>query len=145
MKRYVLCSAVLAMAIFTCGVATAGDFDMPIYPGAKSDADTEAMCAQPDLPFFKQREASAGITSTKHCYRTSDSLDKVVAFYKQQKGITGDKDVTGQGALFCRGNPACGDERMVGTSLTLSTFWPVPKSMKINQDVLILVRNKVKR
>jgi hypothetical protein len=139
MKTGLLLSFVSAIIIIICGVAAAEDvFGVPVYPGAKSDADTKAVCEQPDLPFFKEREASAGLTSTKRCYRTGDSLDKVIGFYKKQKGLTGDKDVTGQGALFCK-------ERTAGVSINLTNFWIVPNTTKINNDVLITVRNRVKK
>jgi hypothetical protein len=144
MKINLICCLATAIIAITCRVVTAGDdFGIPTYPGAKSDSDTQAVCAQPDLDFFKQREASAGLTSAKRCYRTGDSLDKVIGFFKKQKSLTGDKDVTGQGALFCRGNVACGDERIAGTSINITNFWTVPNTTKINNDVLIIITNRL--
>ena len=49
--------ALLAAAVVAIsGVAVAADnFGIPTYPGAKTDADTQAICAQPQLSLVKQR------------------------------------------------------------------------------------------
>lgn len=145
MKSGMICCFSAALVIIMCGVTAAGDdFGIPSYPGAKSDADTQAVCAQPDVPLFKEREEKAGLTHTKHCYRTNDPLDKVVEFYNRQKGLTGGMDASGMGASFCRGNEGC-SEVSVGTGISITNFWVVPKLMKVNNDVLIIVTNRVKK
>ena len=145
MNLRLICRFALAIIFVACGVCVAGDdFGVPTYPGAKSDADTQAVCNQPDLPLFKEREQKAGLTHTKHCYRTSDALEKVVEFYKKQKGLSGGMDASGMGAAFCLGNSGC-NEVTVGTGISIANFWIVPNSSQVNNDVLIIVTNRVKK
>ena len=145
MKKGFVCCFLFFSVLVVGGSASAGDdFGIPSYPGAKSDAETQAVCAQPEVALFKEREAKAGLTHTKHCYRTKDPLDKVIGFYKKQKGLTGGEDASGMGASFCRGNSGCA-EVSVGTGVSITNFWIVPKTMKVNNDVLITVTNRVKK
>jgi hypothetical protein len=145
MKPGMICCLAAAAVTFLCGVAAAGDdFGIPTYPGAKSDAETRALCAEPDLPLIREREKKAGLTAAKHCYRTKDSVEKVAEFYKKQKGLTGGMDAAGMGAAFCLGTAGC-NESTASTGVSIANFWIVPKSMKVNNDVLIVVTNRVKK
>lgn len=145
MKSGMICCLAAAAVAFLCGVAAAGDdFGIPTYPGAKSDAETKAVCAEPDIALVKERQEKAGLTAMKHCYRTKDSVEKVAGFYKKQKGLTGGPDPSGMGAAFCLGTAGC-NESTAGTGVSIANFWIVPKSMQVNNDVLIVVTNRVKK
>lgn len=133
-----------AAVVAISGVAVAADdFGIPTYPGAKTDADTQAICAQPQLSLVKQREERAGLAHTQHCYRTSDSLSKVIDFYKKQNGLVGGVDASGMGASFCNHTKGC-NESSAGTSINLTSFWVLPGG-KMNKDVLITVIDRAKK
>ena len=140
MKKGLMWCFALAGSIAMAGVAVAGDdFGIPSYPGARSDGDTKEICAQPDIGIFKERAEQAGIKTSKKCYRTSDPLAKVAAFYKQQKGFQGGvtiDEAETKSAGFCRGT--C-NEMSVGTSVAISAPWFVPSTMKVNKDLLIII------
>ena len=136
----------MASVIGISGVAAmAQDSSVPLYPGARSDDETKAVCAaEPPRSIIQEREESAGLTKSKQCYRTSDPFAKVVAFYRNQEGFKGDVNVDEQElktANFCRG--IC-NEVSVGTSIAISTPWFVPGTMKMNNDLLIFITTRKK-
>lgn len=146
MKKGFIWCFVLASTIGISGVAAmAQDASVPLYPGARSDGETKAVCAEePPRSIIQEREESAGLTKSKQCYRTSDPFAKVVAFYRNQEGFKGDVNVDEQEAKtasFCRG--IC-NEVSVGTSIAISTPWFVPGAMKMNNDLLIFITTRRK-
>jgi hypothetical protein len=136
---------VLAFIIAGSSVAAASDdFGIPSYPGSKSDGETNEVCAAPEMGIIKERAEKSGLTVTKHCYRTNDPLAKVAAFYKKQKGMQGGVMVdeeSAKSATFCRGE--C-NEVSVGTAVAISAPWFVPSTMKVNNDLLIMITNRKK-
>jgi hypothetical protein len=138
------CFSVAVMMLVPVVAAAADDFGIPSYPGARSDAETKEVCAQPEMGIFKERAEQAGLKTSKKCYRTNDPFAKVAGFYKNQKGFQGGVTVDEQetkSAMFCRGT--C-NEVSVGTSVALSAPWFVPSSMKMNNDLLIVITDRKK-
>jgi hypothetical protein len=124
------------------------DFGIQFYPGARSDADTQEVCAAPETGIIKEREEKFGLTKSKHCYRTSDSFANVVKFYKKQKGLKGGIVVDDEGhksASFCLSKTGECNEVSVGTSVAISSPWLVPNKMRLNKDLLIVITNRVKK
>jgi len=77
--------------IIMIGLAKAEEkFGIVVYPDAKYDSGISE--------FLKQ------ISPKSAAYRTSDSVGKVVDFYKKQVGYTLVGDPTKEGAMFRRGN-----------------------------------------
>ena len=104
--------------LFTLMLASAEDkWGVKVYDGAKYDADTTAFVAQ--------------MGGQAACYRSSDSLAKLVAFYSKLPGVavihTGDK-----GAMF----------KLNGVNITLQSPWMNMKTGVRNTDTLIsIVKN----
>jgi hypothetical protein len=124
------------------------DFGIPFYPGAKSDADTQEVCTAPEIGIIKEREDKSGLTKSKHCYRTNDSFATVVKFYKKQKGLKGGivvDDEHHKSASFCLSKTGECNEVSVGTSVAISSPWLLPNKMKMNNDLLIVITNRVKK
>lgn len=124
------------------------DFGIPFYPGAKSDADTQAVCAAPETGGIEEREEKSGLMKWKRCYRTNDPFAAVVKFYKKQKGLKGGNVVDDEhhkSASFCLSKTGDCNEESVGTSVAISSPWFVPPRMKMNNDLLIVITNRVKR
>ena len=88
MKKLILLFAVLMAAIVLSAPAGAEDrFGVAVYPGAKYDDATS-------------KYMSESLQRTMACYRTNDSLDKVAAFYRKQKGLSVRGDVLKENAHF---------------------------------------------
>jgi len=124
------------------------DFGIPCYPGAKSDGDTQAACAAPETGGIEEREEKSGLMKSKHCYRTNDPFATVVKFYKKQKGLKGGivvDDEHHKSASFCLSKTGDCNEESVGTSVAISSPWFVPPRMKMNNDLLIVITNRVKK
>jgi hypothetical protein len=141
-KSLIYCFALTGIIAASGLASTADDFGLPSYPGAKSDAETQEVCAEPEMGIIKEREEKSGLAKSKHCYRTNDSLANVVDFYKKQKGLKGGVVVDNPGArsaTFCRGE--C-NEVSVGTSVSISAPWFVPRTMNVNEDLLIVITNR---
>ena len=147
MKTGIMCCLAAGMLVATYGIAAAeDDFGIPRYPGAKSDAATQAICSAPIPPLFKEREEEAGLTSARRCYRTSDPIAKVAEFYKSQKGLTGGElgDPGGlMSANLCKSPEGACNERTVGTNVNIATPWLA--NFNMNNDVLIFITNRVKK
>jgi hypothetical protein len=148
MKGLMYCFT-LAVIIAVSGIAAAADdFGIPSYPGARSDAETKEVCAVPEMGIIKEREETSGLTKSKHCYRTNDAFAKVVEFYKKQKGLAGGVAVDEESvksASFCRSKTGGCNELSVGTSVAISAPWFVPNTMNVNDDLLIVITNRVKK
>jgi hypothetical protein len=124
------------------------DFGIPFYPGAKTDADTQAVCTAPEIGIIAEREEQSGLKKLKHCYRTHDPFGTVVKFYKKQKGLKGGIVVDDEGhksASFCLSKTGECNEVSVGTSVAISSPWFVPTKMKMNHDLLIVITHRVKK
>ena len=103
---------------FTLMLASAEDkWGVKVYDGAKFDPDTTAFVAH--------------MGGQAACYRSSDSLAKLIAFYSKLPGVsvihTGDK-----GAMF----------KLNGVTITLQSPWMDMKTHAHNTDTLIsIVKN----
>ena len=142
MKRAVLGIAVFLIFCNT-GVSAAEHFGVTVYPGARSDDAAKAYCAVFGPESIRQtREMfKNAVDGGAFCYRTSDAFEKVVAYYKAQKGVEplGAPSVRGasKAVVFCKAGMQCasvGD----GVDITISTPWSVGKA--VNKDVLITFR-----
>ena len=92
-------------------------FGVPVYAAAKYDADTSA--------FVTKMGGQAA------CYRSPDSLAKVIGYYAKLPGVTvihtGEK-----GAMF----------KLKGTTITLQSPWMDMKSRTRQSDTLVsIVKN----
>lgn len=104
--------------LFTLMLASAEDkWGVKVYDGAKYDADTSAAVAQ--------------MGGQASCYRSSDDLSKVVAFYSKLPGIT-IIHTSAKAAMF----------KLSGVSITLQSPWMNMKTGARNSDTLIsIVKN----
>jgi hypothetical protein len=101
--------------LFTLMLASAEDkWGVKVYDGAKYDADTSAFVAH--------------MGGQAACYRSADSLAKLVSFYSKLPGVTvihtGDK-----GAMF----------KLNGVTITLQSPWMNMKTGAHNSDTLISI------
>ena len=111
----VLTTAFLAVAT----LAFAQDkFGVAVYPGAKPDTATSDAVKKM-------------MNSEAECYRTTDSLDKVMAFYKKQSNLAA-KGTTADGGMFQRK-----DDPKV--SLTVQSPWMDMTTGKMVKDTLITI------
>lgn len=100
----------------TVGVVTAEEkHGVVVYTGAKYDGGTSE--------FLKQ------ISPQSAAYRTGDSIDKVVEFYKKQPGFTLFGDPTKEGAMFRKGK----------MDVTIQSPWMDAKTGKMMKDTLISI------
>ena len=104
--------------LFVAGMLAAGaeeKFGVKVYDGAKYDASTS-------------KTVSESMSINAACYRTNDSVAKVVAFYSKQPGLEsmgGDKE----GAMFKKGD----------VDITIQNPWMDMKSGKMMKDTLISI------
>ncbi len=141
-KTITLC---LFLLLITVSFAAAAEhFGIPVYPGAISDAATARQQAgssreSGNLP------AGKGSKSEVFCYRTSDTFEKVVAYYKTQKSVglleLSDKDGM-KYALFCPGGNVMSCAVM-GNGIDLGIMTPWEEQEK-HTDVLIHFRKATK-
>jgi hypothetical protein len=111
--------AVVVLTLAAGFVAAEEKFGVPVYPGAKYDAETSK--AVKDM--MKMETA---------CYRTEDPISKVAAFYKEQ-GLKSIGDVTKEGALLRKGK----------IDVTIQSPWMNMKTGAMMKDTLIsIVKNK---
>jgi hypothetical protein len=106
------------VVLFFAGIITAGaveNFDVMVYEGATYDDSTS-------------KYVSKSMHFTAVCYRTNDSVVKVVAFFMKQHGL---KLVAGraEGAMFQKGN----------VDITIQSPWMEMKSGKMMKDTLISI------
>ena len=114
--RIIRSSFLLTVTLFfTLMLASAEDKGgVKVYDGAKYDADTSAFVAQ--------------MGGQAACYRSADSLAKLVAFYSKLPGVT--VIHTGaKGAMF----------KLNGVNITLQSPWLNMKTGAHNTDTLISI------
>lgn len=147
MKRTVLAIAAL-MLRFTIGASAAEHFGVTVYPGAQSDTATAGYCAAFGPESIRQvREMfKVAVDGGTFCYHTGDDFEKVVAYYKAQKGVEplGAPSIRGvnKAIVFCKTGMQCaslGD----GVDIAISTPWTVGKTAY--KDVLITFRKASKK
>lgn len=116
MKRAGLLILTIVIVILAGAVAYGVDtFSMPVYPGGTYDQQTSKV-----LKDMMKLDAA--------CYRTKDSIAKVVEFYKEQDGLkllNADKN----GAFF----------RKRDIDVTVQSPWMDMKTGKMNKDTLISI------
>ncbi len=118
-RRVLLLITGLFLAGFAAAAGAEEKFGVTVHAGAKYDAAT-----------------SKALTDAMHingaCYRTKDSVAKVVEFYRKQPGLTfmgGDKE----SAMFKKGK----------VDITIQNPWMDMKTGKMNTDTLIsIVQNE---
>jgi len=116
MKRLAVVVAAMVLVAATLAIAEE-KLGVQVYPGAKLDtATTDAV--------KKMMNTDAG------CYRTSDAVDKVVAFYKKQGNLT-EMGTTKEGGAFRKK----GEDVMV----TVQNPWMDMATGKMNKDTLISI------
>jgi hypothetical protein len=133
----------MVLVCFLLSVARAEEhFGIPLYPGAKPDAASANYCRTVD-PSGK----------FALCFRTSDSFEKVSAFYKNQPNLKKGMALNSGGfnsAIFCpKGQEQCPD-LMKGVDVSLNTPWSanmkMPPNAKAadfeNKDVRIRIWNR---
>ncbi len=115
--RMMTCLPALAICLAVMvGVGNAEEkFGIVVYPGAKHESGT--------TEFLKQMSPQAA------AYRTGDSVDKVVAFYKKQPGFKPFGDATKEGAMFRKGK----------MDITIQNPWMDTKTGKMVKDTLISI------
>src|SRR3974390_1582571 len=111
-------SAVVAVLLFLCATAALAEerFGLAVYPSAKYDADTSK--------FLKQ----SGMAQEAACFRTDDSVAKVVDFYKAKQGFK-NLSSTKEGGMFTKNN----------TDVTIQKPWMNMATGKMMQDTLISI------
>jgi len=142
MKKTIVAIAVLT-ALCSTAASAAEHFGVTVYPGAVSDGAAKGYCAAFGPESIRQtremfKDAKDGGT---FCYHTGDDFDKVVDYYKKQKGVEplGGPSIRGasKAMVFCKAGMQCaslGD----GVDISVSTPWSVGKT--VYKDVLITVR-----
>jgi hypothetical protein len=109
--------AIAALAAFAIGTAAAEKLHgVEVYPGSKPDADT--------TQFLKTKLKMNGTA-----YVTGDSVDKVVAYYKSQPGLTQNPGADAKQAGFSG----------KGVMVTIQNPWADMKSGKINTTTLVSI------
>jgi len=106
------------VAVFVAGIITAGaeeKFGVKVYDGARYDASTS-------------KTLSESMSINAACYRTNDSVAKVVAFYTKQPGLES-MGASKEGAMFKKGD----------IDITIQNPWMDMKSGKMNKDTLISI------
>jgi hypothetical protein len=94
-------------------------FGVKVYEGAKLDKQTST-------------QVSEAFSIEAFCYRTGDSLDKVVAFYKKEPGLEfmgGGKGDAKEGAMFKKGD----------VDITIQNPWMDMKTGQLTKDTLITI------
>lgn len=109
---------VLMVAVATLGFAEE-KFGIAVYPGAKADTAT----AQSVKKMMSAADAA--------CYRTTDSVEKVVAFYKKQANLK-EVGTTAEGGMF----QSKDDEKV---SMTVQNPWMDMATGKMVKDTLISI------
>ena len=112
-------TGLVALLLSTQALAEA-QFGVNVYPGARPDP---AIAAQ-----LKKAMKLEG-----HTYRTSDSVDKVVSYYRTQPALKEGPATSKTGAMFMG----------KGVSLTIQNPWADMETGKTNNDTLIsIVKDK---
>jgi hypothetical protein len=115
MKRIVAFLAVALLAVMSAAGAEER-YGVTVYPGAKYDEATS-------------RAIKDGMGMEAACFRTNDSVAKVVDFYRQQKTLKLLGDATKEGALF----------RSKTVDVTVQNPWMNMKTGAMMKDTLISI------
>jgi len=108
---------VVALSLLCMYAASADEsFGVPIYPGAKFDSATSKV--------LKEKIHINGF-----CYRTDDSVQKVVEFYKNQ-GLELSGDITKEGALY---------QTKTGVDVSIQNPWLDMNTGTMMTDTLISI------
>jgi hypothetical protein len=105
--------AVTLLALGTAGLGAEEQFGLRVYETAKLDKAASSA-------------VSEMMSAEAFCYRTSDSAEKVVQFYKKETGL----ELMGEskeGAMFRKGN----------VDVTIQNPWMDMKTGKLAKDTLI--------
>jgi hypothetical protein len=111
---------VIIVLLVVMGIDAAGAeerFGVPVYPGAKYDEATS-------------RSLKESMNIEAVCFRTSDSVAKVVDFYKKQKSLSIFGDATKESALF---------RSKSGVDVTVQNPWMDMKTGTLMKDTLISI------
>jgi len=111
--------AVTVVALAAAALVAEDKFGVKVYEGAKLDKDTSA-------------RLSEAFSVEAFCYRTSDSLEKVVAFYKKQPGLESmgeGKKGANEGAMFKKGD----------VDITIQNPWMDMTTGQLTKDTLISI------
>jgi hypothetical protein len=100
----------------TCSVSADESFGVPVYPGAKFDAQATKVLKET-------------IRINGFCYRTDDSVQKVAEFYKHQ-GLELSGDITKEGALY---------QTKTGVNVSIQNPWMDMNTGKMIKDTLISI------
>jgi hypothetical protein len=120
MKRLIVIFAVLLVTAVLSATAGAEDrFGAAVYQGAKYDEATS-----------KYMSESRQLTIA--CYRTNDSMEKVAAFYRKQKGLSVRGEVMKENARF----------QSSTADVTLQSPWMNVLSGRMMSDTLISIVKK---
>jgi hypothetical protein len=131
MKRGILLFLPAIILVFGIVAVAEEKFGVPVYPGAKFDSAVSQ--------FLKE-----SMSQNAACYRTNDGIQKVVEFYKRQKGL----DLIGPEkgtAMFKRCkkeyNEYLKKEMSAGCDLdiTIQNPWQDMKTGKLVNDTLISI------
>ena len=112
MKTLVL---VILISLFAFSTYAAETFGLVVYPGAKEDSAT--------TKFVNEQLQMMG-----SCFRTSDSLTKVVDFYSKQQGLT-KVNVDKETAMFSKGE----------VNITVQNPWMDMQTGAMAKDTLISI------
>lgn len=110
--------AVLALAMLAAAAGAEERFGVKVYEGAKLDKETSAA-------------VSEAFSVEAFCYRTSDSLEKVVGFYKKEAGLEfmGESK---EGAMFKKGK----------VDVTIQNPWMNMQTGQLIKETLISIVRK---
>lgn len=125
--------ALACLAAVMAAPALAQNAGIAVYPGAKPDAATSE--------FLRSQMGVEGAA-----YRTSDSLQKVAAFYQQQPGMKPMGDATKDSAAFVAGckeefNAVMKKKMTTGCThhVTVQNPWMDMKTGKMVADTLVSI------
>ena len=105
--------ALMLTFLFAFSAYAADTFGIAVYPGAKEDSAT--------TKFVNEQLKMAG-----SCFRTTDSLTKVVDFYSKQQGLT-KVNVDKETAMFSKGK----------VNITIQNPWMNMQTGAMVSDTLI--------
>ena len=119
MRYRMIVSLVLIAVLAAAAVLGAEHFGVPVYPGAKQDAEETA--------FLRKIGVEQGFF-----YRTAERPDKVVAFYLKQPGLTS----LGHDAQGGRFVMQAGDRTVY---ITVESPWQPSRGGDVRRDTKILL------
>ncbi len=142
--KWFTCVLILVLAAGASAASAEERFGVAVYPGAKSDAYSEAYCAAFNQESLQQAKGQQ--TSEAACFRSGDDFKKVVGFYQHDKAVIPlgqpiDKGLQ-RSALFCLKGMKCASLGS-GVDVMISTPWSDGKQRY--DDVLISIRRATRK